>query len=82
MCSRAGTFNGVSAHPSSEINAGAREAPLSAPLNQDTHRDKTGTLPHDSGTPTPLHFQQRNNEWADGIATALWIGTLPRFRSR
>jgi hypothetical protein len=29
---------------------------LSVPHNQDTHRDKTGTAPHDSGTPGPLHF--------------------------
>src|SRR6266699_4913247 len=31
-----------------------------SPHNRDTHRDKTGTAPHDSGTRAPLHFLQRN----------------------
>ncbi|GAC1347280.1 MAG: hypothetical protein NVS4B9_42290 [Ktedonobacteraceae bacterium] len=58
----------------SKTKVGTSALFLSTLPNRDTGRDKTGTEPHDSGTPGPLYFKQRDNEWGYSIPTTLWNG--------
>jgi len=44
---------------------------MSLPQNRDTHRDKTGTEPHDSGTLRSLHFSIENNTYTCVLLVAL-----------
>jgi hypothetical protein len=50
---------------------------------QDTHRDKSGTEPHDSGTPYLLHFNQRTrSEPEERLDCSLQQHTAPRLLLR
>ena len=53
------------------------------PQNRDTHRDKTGTEPHDSGTLHLLHFNQRTRSRLEGhLDCSLLQHSAPRLLLR